>query len=133
MVITILSNKKSKSIWRPRYPEVLFTPACKPGSNEILNPQCYVFASRISMALPLVLLGYTMAKSIRNSRVKMAATKTGSIYISACRLDSNKISNPNIMFLGSGISIALVPCPFVGVDLNLLPTVHVDVIVLKRT
>jgi len=37
----------------------IVTTACKPGSNEILNPNVMFFASRILMALPLVLLGYT--------------------------------------------------------------------------
>jgi len=37
----------------------IFMPACKPGNNEISNPNVMFIASRISMALPLVLLGYT--------------------------------------------------------------------------
>ena len=45
--------------------------------------------------------------SNRKSEINRAAAITGSIFIPACKSGSNEISNPNVMFKASHISMAL--------------------------
>ena len=59
-MIIILSNRKSEINVAAAITGIIFIPACKPGSNENSNPYVIFKASHISMALLLVLLGYTV-------------------------------------------------------------------------
>ena len=59
-MIIIISNRKSEINMAAAITGSIFIPACKPGSNEISNPNVIFKASHISMALLLVLLGYTL-------------------------------------------------------------------------
>ena len=59
-MIIIISNRKSEINMAAAITGIIFIPACKPGSNEISNPDVIFKASHISMALLLVLIGYTL-------------------------------------------------------------------------
>ena len=59
-MIIMISNRKSEINMAAAITGKIFIPVCKPGSNEISNPNVLFKASHISIVLLLVLLGYPL-------------------------------------------------------------------------